>query len=105
MIAMLAEGHHGVKLSPEELASIALWIDLAVPFVGDYSEMNVWNEQEAAIYRRFLDKKLKSEASERENIAALVRHLGGEDVHAEQLHPEPQSDSRQSASRAEGRGP
>jgi hypothetical protein len=35
---MLTNGHHGVKLTPEELRRITLWIDCNCNFYGSYTE-------------------------------------------------------------------
>ena len=72
LMTMLEEGHRGVTLSSRELQMIALWIDLGVPFVGDYTEANAWSEAELEKYNHFLEKRRKMEAVERENIQALI---------------------------------
>ena len=73
LIKMLEEGHRNVELSPQEIQTIALWIDLAVPFVGDYSEANAWSEGEHAKYIHFLEKRMTMEAIEAKNIEALIK--------------------------------
>ncbi len=73
LIKMLEEGHQGVELSPLEIRTVALWIDLAVPFAGDYSEANAWSEGEHAKYNHFLEKRLTMEAIEARNIEALIK--------------------------------
>jgi hypothetical protein len=77
LMAMLEKGHEGVKLSPEELGRIACWIDLLVPFCGDYTEANVWDENGKKKYAHFLDKRHRWEAIEQKNIEALIRYLSG----------------------------
>jgi hypothetical protein len=62
LTAMLRDGHEGVKLSKEELDKIACWIDLAVPFGGDYYEGNAWTPEERAKYDHFLAKRQRLEA-------------------------------------------
>ncbi|HNV00121.1 MAG TPA: hypothetical protein PKK20_09300, partial [Verrucomicrobiota bacterium] len=61
LMDMLAEGHHGVALSRMEFEKIACWIDLLVPFCGDYAEANTWTAEEQSKYIRFLEKRRKSE--------------------------------------------
>ena len=56
LIAMLARGHNKVVLSPEEMDKIACWIDLQVPFCGDYLEAHDWTEAELAKWRAEEDK-------------------------------------------------
>jgi len=76
LIGMLAGGHNHVKLSREEMDKIACWIDLLVPFCGDYTEANAWNDREKAKYERYQSKRRRMEAVERENIRALLRRRG-----------------------------
>jgi hypothetical protein len=51
---------------------LAAWIDLAVPFCGDYYEANAWNEGEKAKYDRFAKKRKDMEAIEARNIKAFL---------------------------------
>jgi hypothetical protein len=75
LIAMLEKGHHDVKLSRNEMQTIALWIDLAVPFAGDYTESNAWTEDEMAKYNHYMQKRLDQESVEKENIQAYIDRL------------------------------
>ena len=61
LLDMLAEGHHGVALTRAEFEKIACWIDLLVPFCGDYAEANTWTAEDQSKYIRFLEKRRKSE--------------------------------------------
>ena len=72
LMAMLEEGHHDVQLSREEREKLACWIDLLVPYCGDYMEAHAWSEDEVRKYEHFLEKRRRMEAIERENIARLV---------------------------------
>ncbi len=71
LIALLEEGHYDVELSREELDKIACWIDLLVPYCGEYTEAAEWNDGEKKKYARYLEKRERLAAQERENIAAL----------------------------------
>ena len=71
LLVLLEAGHYGVKLSREELDKFACWIDLFVPYCGDYFEANAWNTEDMEKYQRFLQKRKLMEAIERENIQAL----------------------------------
>ena len=73
LISMLRAGHHGVTLSREEMDKLCCWIDLLVPYCGDYREANAWTDAEKAKYEKFLDKRRKMEAVERANIEALMK--------------------------------
>ena len=72
LFPLLDRGHYGVKLSREELDKLACWIDLYVPFCGDYTEANAWTEKEMEKYQRYLAKRKRMEELERRNIAELL---------------------------------
>jgi hypothetical protein len=57
LIEMLAAGHEGVTLTQEEIAKLMAWIDLGVPFCGDYREAHAWSDEEVARYEHFLSKR------------------------------------------------
>ena len=66
LMAILRQGHEGVHLSGEEVDKIACWIDLLVPYCGDYLESNAWSAQEKAIYARAAAKRRRMEAIEQQ---------------------------------------
>jgi hypothetical protein len=72
LMTMLEEGHHDVRLSREELDKIACWIDLLVPYCGDYTEAHAWSDDELQKYEHYLEKRRSMEAIERKNITALI---------------------------------
>lgn len=59
LLDLFENNHHEVKLSREEYEKIACWIDLFVPYGGDYTEANIWNEKELEKYRRYEIKRRK----------------------------------------------
>ena len=73
LMTLLEQGHGGVKLSREETDKIACWIDLLVPFCGDYLEANTWSKAELARYGHFLDKRTRMEQIEQHNIEEWIR--------------------------------
>lgn len=73
LLSMLAEGHHDVRLSRAEFEKLACWIDLLVPFCGDYEEAHQWTAEELATYRHFLQKRRHMEELERRNISAWLK--------------------------------
>jgi len=77
LFTMLEKGHRGVHLSREELDKIACWIDLLVPYCGDYREANAWTEEEAEKYERYATKRRQMEAEEQQNIDALLGRSDG----------------------------
>jgi hypothetical protein len=74
LMALLEKGHEDVALTGEEREKIACWIDLLVPYCGDYREANAWSPRDHELYARFEAKRERMEAQERTNIEALIRH-------------------------------
>ncbi len=65
LLAMLKKGHNNVALTREELDKLACWIDLAVPFCGDYTEANCWSPKETQWYTRQEEKQRRLAAGVR----------------------------------------
>jgi hypothetical protein len=88
LFPLLATGHHGVRLSREELDKLACWIDLLVPYCGDYTEAHAWSDDEQQKYRRYVDKRLRMEEIERSNVAAWLERpgAGGSGGHGHHSH-------------------
>jgi hypothetical protein len=74
LLSLLEKGHKDVKLSREELEKIACWIDLLVPYCGEYVEANTWTRAEMRKYRRYVDKRRWEQEAEQENLAAMLPH-------------------------------
>jgi hypothetical protein len=72
LLSLLAGGHRGVQLSREDMDKLAAWIDLLVPYCGDYEEANTWTSEESARYRQFLNKRRAMEAAESANIKEFL---------------------------------
>jgi Hydrazine synthase alpha subunit middle domain len=72
LLTLLDQGHKGVKLSREELDKLACWIDLLVPYCGDYREANAWTEEEMKKYERYAEKRRAMEELEQQNIDAML---------------------------------
>ena len=71
LIKLLVEGHEDVALTQEEFDKLACWIDIGVPYSGDYTEkMNV---EQLPTYNKYLAKRKHWEAVEAENIRALIK--------------------------------
>jgi len=69
---MLKSGHSKTKLSTEELEKIACWIDLLVPYCGDYTEANIWNGDEVAKYERYQKKRDQLKKLDDKNIKEML---------------------------------
>ncbi len=78
-------GHNNVKLSREELDKLSCWIDLLVPFCGDYREANSWSDKEKAWYDRYLQKRFLQERLEREGLEALIKRQTGRSIKMEPI--------------------
>ncbi len=72
LISMLAAGHNDVKLSREEMDKLRCWIDLLVPYCGDYTEANAWSDGEKQKYAKYMAKRQQMEAMDQANIKALA---------------------------------
>lgn len=72
LMTILEQGHEGVKLSREEIDKFACWIDLLVPYCGDYTEANAWTQEELHKYDHFMRKRRRMEEIERKNIKELI---------------------------------
>jgi hypothetical protein len=70
LISLLEDGHYGVKLSRQEKERFATWIDLLVPYCGDYTE--AMDETGIPRYRHFLEKRRRWEAEEAKNLAEFM---------------------------------
>lgn len=80
LMPLLEAGHQGVKLTRAELERFACWIDLLVPYCGDYLEANAWTEEELEKYQHFATKRQRMEAVERENIRDLLESQARSDA-------------------------
>jgi hypothetical protein len=69
---LVENGHANVRLSREELEKIACWIDLGVPYCGDYTEANIWTSQEKAEYAYYQAKRERMQQIERAHLRAYV---------------------------------
>jgi hypothetical protein len=72
LLTLLEQGHQGVKLSRAELDRISCWIDLLVPYCGDYRESNAWTEEEMKKHERYAEKRRQMEEIEQQNVDALL---------------------------------
>lgn len=73
LLKLLERGHHDVRLTRGDYEKLACWIDLLVPFCGDYSESNLWTPAEMEKYRRY---ERKREQYDRMELDAVKRFIG-----------------------------
>ncbi|MCC7495280.1 MAG: hypothetical protein IT204_23225 [Fimbriimonadaceae bacterium] len=57
LLPLLQAGHGGTRLAAAELRTLATWLDLLVPYCGDYTEAHAWSPEEVAKYQHFSDKR------------------------------------------------
>ena len=74
LLTLLEKGHEDVELNAQELEKIACWIDLLVPYCGDYREANTWSPGERDYYDRIEARRKLMEEKERENLRELIQH-------------------------------
>jgi len=72
LMRLLDDGHEDVQLSFEEMEKLACWIDLLVPYCGDYQEANTWSPQDRQSYDHFAAKRQRMLQAEHAAIAALT---------------------------------
>ena len=85
LLDRLDAGHHEVKLTGEEYEKLAAWIDLLVPFCGDYREGNMWSAKQMAYYNYYEGKR---GIQAKEEFAAVAAYLNkGKDGKAAALPP------------------
>jgi len=72
LLSLLTEHPPEDRLAPDEMEKLACWIDLLVPFCGDYLEGNHWTLDERQKYGQFRAKRRRMEELERRNIAEWI---------------------------------
>lgn len=72
MIQLLRKGHAKVKLPQESIDKLSAWIDLNIPFVGEYDEANTWNESNREVYRIRMKERARNEAIDAANIQQML---------------------------------
>lgn len=75
LISMLENGHGGARLSAAEIARVATWIDMCVPFIGDYREANNWTQEDAEIYDYHDSKRMNAKQDEEKSLREYVNSL------------------------------
>lgn len=87
IVKMLRNGHGKAKLSQEELDKFCAWIDLAVPFCGDYLEANNWNNDEFNRYIRYQRKRERLAKEDRRNREAFYTKETGKELKLDDPDP------------------
>ena len=77
LMTLLRDGHGNTNISRKELDIFAAWIDLGVPFCGDYVESNAWTDAEFKHYIQMQRKREHLAGEVCENIEALIKNNTG----------------------------
>lgn len=72
LFPLLEKGHHEVKLSTEERDKLHAWVDLVIPFCGDYIEGNAWSERDVQAANRRLEMRKEADRNDLENIRKML---------------------------------
>lgn len=72
--------HQNTGITCEELRTLALWIDLAVPYCGFPTEGNLWNDDDWGLWTYYSTKKSVMEERLKEHRRNLVRLVAQEAV-------------------------
>ncbi len=72
LLPMLESGHYEVKLTRGEYEKLAAWMDLLVPFSGDYREGHAWNRRQMAYYNYYEGKRHIGAEEQKAEIAAYL---------------------------------
>jgi hypothetical protein len=87
LISMLAKGHHDVIVAKEEMDKLACWVDLAVPYVGDWIEH--LTHEAAENLRQEREKGDAWLAREQENLLRLAANHLPNQTHGRRRHTAP----------------
>jgi len=71
IIKRLTNGHGNTGITRQEIGTIALWIDLVTPYIGDYFEANNWSPQELGFYQYHDAKRQKAREEDAEAIRLI----------------------------------
>ena len=74
-MGMMKSGHGKTKLNREELDKLAAWIDLYVPFCGDYYEAADWNDGDKKRYEYYAEKGRQNEKEEEKAIREYLKSI------------------------------
>ncbi|MDR1497926.1 MAG: hypothetical protein LBS59_05895 [Puniceicoccales bacterium] len=67
----LLDKGHGKTISQKEKALLAAWVDLGVPYCGDYQEANIWNDANKAKHAKYQAKRDLADAADAKTLRAL----------------------------------
>ena len=80
LVAMMRKGHGKTTLTPAELEIFCAWIDLAVPYCGDYVEANAWSQGDFDRYIHYQRKRERLAADVRRGTEAWYKSQTGKSL-------------------------
>lgn len=75
LIKRLQKGHGNTKISSEEISTVALWLDLLVPFISEYREANNWTSADHDYYTYYEKKREEARKEDKENIRLYLQSV------------------------------
>ena len=75
LLDMIDKGHHDAKLDDVEFQKIAAWIDLLVPFAGDYREGGHWSKRDHDYYTYYETKRTIQREEEEASVKAWLANI------------------------------
>ena len=80
LIELLRKGHGDTELSTREMDTLCAWIDLGVPFCGDYLEANCWSDRQKNFYLKYQRKRERLASEVRRDTEAYVKATTGQAI-------------------------
>jgi hypothetical protein len=77
----------GTKLTREELDKFCAWIDLCVPYCGDYMENNIWDEKTEKKYIHYHTKRESLAEENRRSTELLYKKRSGKTLKLQDPEP------------------
>ncbi|MDR1817102.1 MAG: hypothetical protein LBR07_02775 [Puniceicoccales bacterium] len=71
LFALLDANHGKTRITREEIALLAAWVDMGVPFCGDYTEAAAWSERDRAKHDHYQRKRTAADAADAATLARL----------------------------------
>ena len=87
LIKELRKNHGKTQLSKQELDTLCAWIDLGVPFCGDYLEANVWHPGDFDRYIRYQRKREKLAQEVQDNVEKFYFAQTGKELSLPPVNP------------------
>ncbi|MDR3227894.1 MAG: hypothetical protein LBT53_00520 [Puniceicoccales bacterium] len=67
------DARHCKTITPAEIALLAAWVDLGVPYCGDYTEANIWNPSDKTFHAHYAAKRAAANQADAASKQALQK--------------------------------